>query len=204
MTDQKDPSARLHRLEHRGDVVAERGGRQIAGRGGAAPAVGAEVEQHAAVPLGQLRPLVMPGGEVEAEAVDEDDDGFRGVPGRAHGDLGAVEGTHHPEVLGRQRRERPVVLRVVAAAARVQHGAADHAAGDGSGRDPGGDDRLASSRHPTYSRGTRALIAVAISYPIVPMCEASSSAVIRSSPEAPIKTTSSPVATSSSPQSTRI
>ena len=60
-------------LEDRREVVADRGGRQVASAARRAPAVRAEVEQDAAVPLRQLRPLVVPRGQVEAEAVDEDE-----------------------------------------------------------------------------------------------------------------------------------
>jgi len=124
----------------------------------------------------------------------------------------AVYGIDPGEGIGEAAGMRPAlawrsaVATVKRLPAGVQDGTADHAARDGAGRDPRRDERGPLAAHgpsaETYSRGTRAPMPVAIARAIVPARAASSSAVTRSSPWAPISTTSSPGATSASPQST--
>ncbi len=70
-------------------------------RGRTAAAVTSLIHQDAPEVGRQIHPLLVPDRHVQAEPVDEQDRGIGGT-GRAHRDLGAVEGLDETEILGRQ------------------------------------------------------------------------------------------------------
>ncbi len=94
------------RVEDGGDVAAHRAHRQVAVRRVAARSVRPMVHQHASEVVGQIDPLLVPDGHVQAEPVREQQHRGVGIPGRPDGDLGPVERRDGSEHLRRQVADR--------------------------------------------------------------------------------------------------
>ena len=152
-----------HRIQHGGDVTSHRAHRQVSVRRVAARPVRPVIHQHAAEIVGEVDPLFVPDGHVEAEAVREQQHRGIGVPCRPDGDLGPVErrdGIGAPPG-GRSADRLGAVGRPVATSRQHAHrGAGDDRSGRDGGRDRGG---ALPAHGATCSRGTRAPIRVTIS-----------------------------------------
>ena len=151
-----------HRIQHGGDVTTHRAHRQVSVRRVAARPVRPMVHQHAAEVVGQIDPLLVPDGHVEAESVREQQHRSVRIPGRPDGDLGPVERHDGIERLRGQvaDRLRAVGGTVTASRQDAHRGAGDDRAGRDGSRDRGG---AFPAHRATCSRGTRAPIRVTIS-----------------------------------------
>jgi hypothetical protein len=141
--DDREPVGSDH-VQYRADVAAQGPQGQVPVRGRTAPAVSPLIHHHTPEVHRQIDPLLVPGGHVQAEPVDEQDHRRLRIARGTRRDLRPVEGLDHAQVVGRQVPQMGFeVVLVPAPDDRASHGARR----DGAGGDPGADHRGALARH---------------------------------------------------------